>query len=191
MGGIYTLGLQPGTVLRGNLIHDVRSRRYGGWGIYPDEGSTGILIEDNICFNFTEQPFHQHYGRDNIVRNNLFAFGDGGAFTITRREDHNSLTLTGNILVTRGRPIYAKSPQDYPFTDRGNLIWDYAGAPFCGDGLSVADVQKGGYFRDVVVADPRFADPDHGDFTLDPASPAVTELGFAPIDTSDVGIRAR
>ena len=191
MGGIYTLGLQPGTVLRGNLIHDVRSRRYGGWGIYPDEGSTGILIEDNICYHFTEQPFHQHYGRDNIVRNNIFAFGDGGAFTITRREDHNSLTLTGNILVTRGRPIYAKSPQEYHFTDRGNLIWDYAGTPFCGDGLSVADVQKGGYFRDVVVADPRFADPEHGDFTLDPASPAVTELGFAPIDTSDVGIRAR
>ena len=189
MGGIYTLGLQPGTVLRGNLIHDIRSRQYGGWGIYPDEGSTGILIENNICYNFTEQPFHQHYGQDNIVRNNIFAFGDGGAFTITRKEEHNSLTLTGNILVTHGRPIYAKAPQEYNFVDKDNLVWNYDGKPYCGNGISVAEVQRLGYFNDVLIADPLFADPDNGDFTLDPASPAITELGFAPIDMSDVGIR--
>lgn len=191
MGGIYTLGLQPGTVLRGNLIHDIHSRQYGGWGIYPDEGSTGILIEDNICYNFTEQPFHQHYGKDNIVRNNIFAFGDGGAFTITRKEDHNSLTLSGNILVTRGSPIYAKAPQEYHFTDKGNLVWNYDGSPYCGNNISAADVQNAGYFRDVVIDDPCFADPDNGDFTLPSASPAITALGFTPIDISDVGIRAR
>lgn len=191
MGGIYTLGLQPGTVLRGNLIHDVRSRQYGGWGIYPDEGSTGILIENNICYNFTEQPFHQHYGEDNLVRNNIFAFGDGGAFTITRKEEHNSLTLTGNILVSHGKPIYVKAPQDYNFTDQSNLIWDYDGAPFCGEGLTVEEVQENGYFHGVMIADPLFADPDHGDFTLDPASPAIVELGFVPIDMSDVGIREK
>ncbi len=191
MGGIYTLGLQPGTILRGNLIHDIRSRQYGGWGIYPDEGSTGILIENNICYNFTEQPFHQHYGKDNIVRNNIFAFGDGGAFTITRKEEHNSLTLTGNILVTHGRPIYAKAPQEYNFVDNGNLIWDYDGDPFCGDTISAAEVRRLGYFNDAVIADPLFADPDNGDFTLDPASPAITELGFSPFDMSDVGIREK
>jgi parallel beta-helix repeat protein len=36
IGGIYLLGVQPGTVVRNNLIHDIRHAQYGGWGIYPD-----------------------------------------------------------------------------------------------------------------------------------------------------------
>jgi len=39
-----------------------------------------------------------------------------------------------------------------------------------------------------VIADPRFRDPLHGDFTLAPDSPAPA-LGFEPIDLSDVGPR--
>lgn len=41
-----------------------------------------------------------------------------------------------------------------------------------------------------LVADPLFADPDNGDFTLSPNSPAL-KLGFQPIDTSTVGPRVR
>jgi hypothetical protein len=49
MGGIYTLGVQPGTVIRGNLIYEVQKHNYGGWGIYLDEGSSHILVEGNVC----------------------------------------------------------------------------------------------------------------------------------------------
>jgi len=36
MGCIYTLGVQPGTVERNNICHDVTRYEYGygGWGIY-------------------------------------------------------------------------------------------------------------------------------------------------------------
>ena len=39
-----------------------------------------------------------------------------------------------------------------------------------------------------VVADPLFVDPENGDFTLKPESPAL-KLGFRPIDVSIVGPR--
>ena len=53
-GGIYTLGLQPGTVLRGNLIHDVYRRACAQGapnnGFFVDEGSSGFLFESNVVY---------------------------------------------------------------------------------------------------------------------------------------------
>jgi hypothetical protein len=47
-GGIYTLSDMPGTVIRGNLVHDIT-----GWpgGIYLDEGSGGMKVSENITWN--------------------------------------------------------------------------------------------------------------------------------------------
>jgi hypothetical protein len=54
-GGIYTLGFQPGTVLRGNLIHDVRRSPFATGaannGMFIDEGSKGFRIEGNTIYN--------------------------------------------------------------------------------------------------------------------------------------------
>lgn len=50
MGGIYTLGEQPGTVLRNNLIHDVNALVYGGWGIYLDQATSNIVVEKNVVY---------------------------------------------------------------------------------------------------------------------------------------------
>lgn len=47
MGGIYTLGRQDGTVISGNRISNGSARDYGGWGLYADQGSSGIRFDHN------------------------------------------------------------------------------------------------------------------------------------------------
>lgn len=66
-GGIYTLGLQPGTVIRGNLIHDVyRSGHAQGApnnGMFIDEGSTGFLFERNVIYAVGSEPVRHNQNR--------------------------------------------------------------------------------------------------------------------------------
>lgn len=196
MGGIYTLGVQPGTVLRGNLIHDIEKANYGGWAIYPDEGSSHILIENNVCYNTSSTVFHQHYGRENVVRNNVWAFGREGLIQLSRRgEAHNSLTFERNIILSNDQAInvggYGHKLTEPNLVSDLNLIWDVAGEPFAtqaGEKLSVAQLRDFGLELHSVVADPLFVDAVALDFTLREGSPAFA-LGFVPIDLSDVGPR--
>lgn len=196
MGGIYTLGVQPGSVIRGNLIHDVKKLNYGGWCIYPDEGSSHILIENNVCYDTNGEIFHQHYGRENIVRNNIFAFGDDAVTVHSRADDHLGFTLERNILVTRGAPIfkagYSNSLQRRNHITDLNLLWDVEGRPLsfvdAKTKLDLRGWQELGQDAHSIVADPKFKDLAARDFTLAPDSPAFA-LGFHPIDLSDVGPR--
>ena len=60
-GGIYTLGISPGTVIRNNVVHDVVPTPLmpvGGCGIYHDEGSTGILVENNMVYDVGAARLH-------------------------------------------------------------------------------------------------------------------------------------
>ncbi|MBN1899874.1 right-handed parallel beta-helix repeat-containing protein [Candidatus Sumerlaeota bacterium] len=59
-GGIYTLGFQPESVIRGNLIHDVHRSPYAqaapNNGIFIDEGSKGFLFEKNVIYKTAAEP---------------------------------------------------------------------------------------------------------------------------------------
>lgn len=191
MGGIYTLGIQPETVISGNVIYNVGCDEgaygYGGWGIYLDEGSSGIVVENNLAYDCSSQTFHQHYGEDNIIRNNIFAFGGEGAFIITKHEEHNSLTATNNIFVTDDAPMYAFDTQKDWFIDDSNLYWDYdrggkvlsGTSTSFGDRKSLVKVITQGYYNNAIFKDPLFKDAENRDFTLAENSPAL-EIGFKP-----------
>ncbi|MCP4641349.1 MAG: right-handed parallel beta-helix repeat-containing protein, partial [bacterium] len=127
MGGIYCLGDAPGTVLRYNLIHDVFSYSYGGWGIYPDEGSTDLLITNNIAYNCKTGGFHQHYGRDNRIVNNVFAFSHQGQIMRTREEDHISFYFTKNIVYFNNGELLGSNWNNGNFRLDRNCYWDTSG----------------------------------------------------------------
>ncbi|WP_421850541.1 hypothetical protein [Novosphingobium sp.] len=70
MGGIYTLGRQFGTVVRGNQIANGTARTYGGWGLYADQGSTGIAFINNAVGKTSAEPMFVHQaGNLRIVGN--------------------------------------------------------------------------------------------------------------------------
>lgn len=98
MGGIYTLGACTGTVIRNNVFHDVWSSTYGGWAIYFDEGSTGVVAENNVAYRCKSNGFHQHYGKDNTLRNNVFALSTEAQIARTRKENHFTLAFERNIV---------------------------------------------------------------------------------------------
>ena len=190
MGGIYTLGDSPGTRLCHNLIHDVEAYSYGGWGLYTDEGSTGILLENNIVYRTKTGGFHQHYGRDNIVRNNILAFARLGQIQRSREEDHCSFVLDRNIIYwTEGPLLHGNWTNDH-WTSDHNLVWNPAGHPFDLAGRSLDAWQAAGHDLHSLIADPLFRAPETGDFRLKPNSPALT-LGFQPIDLRAAGPRLR
>lgn len=122
MGGIYLLGIQPGTRVYNNFIASVQCRHYGGWGIYTDEGSAHIVIEENICTDCSREGFHQHYGRENIVRHNVSAFPGDCGIAISRshqsRQDgfafpglcHTcNYNFVANVIVVEGKPFFKTS----------------------------------------------------------------------------------
>ncbi|MFH1920527.1 MAG: right-handed parallel beta-helix repeat-containing protein [Planctomycetota bacterium] len=189
MGGIYCLGLAPGTQLRYNRIHDVLSYAYGGWGLYTDEGSTGILMENNVVYRVKDGAFHQHYGRENIVRNNVLALSATfGQIRRSREEEHSSFTVERNIIYSNGVPMLGGNWSNGNYKLESNCYWDASGqAPTFPGGITLAQWQEKGFDARSVVADPKFTDPANLDFSLAPDSPALA-LGFKPIDTSQIGL---
>jgi hypothetical protein len=192
MGGIYTLGDSEGTTVRNNVIHHIYSSGYGGWGLYTDEGTRGILMENNLVYACKSAGFHQHYGRDNIIRNNIFALIQLSAIKISKVEEHLSYTFTNNIIYQENGDIIS----DVWDGDNGTKIkvnFDYncywkANEPnpeFYG--LSFAKWKKSGRDKNSIIADPGFVDPQNFDFEIKNKS-AIRKIHFKPFDFSKAGV---
>lgn len=192
MGGIYTLGKQPGTRIINNLWHDIAGLRYGGWGIYFDEGSSGILAESNVVYRTTHGGFHQHYGETNRVWNNLFAFGRDQQLQRTRVEAHQSFSFQTNIVFFDSGIVLGGDWSGDQYQMDWNLYFDARPnakpADLQFDHGSLAAWQSRGHDAHSRIADPLFLAPAKFDFGFWAGSPAI-KLGFEPIDLSTVGVR--
>lgn len=189
MGGVYTLGPSEGTRVCYNRIHDVYSTRYGGWGLYPDEGSTGILFENNLVYDVRDGCVHQHYGRENIFRNNILAFSEEGQVAITRKEPHLSFTFENNIVLWDEGTLlgYGGWKNGARVELRNNLYWRLGGQSFDFAGKTWDEWRAAGNDAGSLIADPLFVDPGGRNFQLRKGSPAE-RIGFKPFDIHRAGV---
>ncbi|OUL37714.1 hypothetical protein BV372_01825 [Nostoc sp. T09] len=182
-GGIYTLGVQPGTVIRGNIIHDIDAYRFGAWGIYLDEGSSQILVENNLVYRTRDAGFHLHYGKNNLIRNNIFAFGRFAQIRRSRPEGHLSFTFERNIIYwNQGQLLDSQGNwDDSNYVLDRNLYWYTGKGNFRFGKLSWQEWQQKGRDKNSLIANPLFVASDRDDFRLKPNSPAL-KLGFKQTD---------
>ncbi|MEO0515151.1 MAG: right-handed parallel beta-helix repeat-containing protein [Planctomycetota bacterium] len=212
MGGIYTLGVQPGTILRGNHIHHVESGHYGGWGIYLDEGSSFIRVEGNVVHHTGSQAFNEHWGRQNVVVNNIFALTKRALVQLVREEHGGQyhdpppgLLFMRNVLLSDGGAMFNDVSTYFDadlITSDLNVVWDRAAAgeptlwnyepwPKIGKPKRTIGLEETRQHRrelHSVVIDPLFADPDDGDFRVAEGSP-LPGLGIELPDVHRAGPR--
>ncbi len=188
MGGIYTLGESQGTVIRHNRFEELwcHAAHSHASGIYLDQGSTDLLIENNIVSGTTDSGFIVHYGKDSIVRNNIFAFAGKYGLSLGKPEEHRSFIFERNIIYLDHPDIAGRRITENEDVDH-NVYWCTTGEELGFCGMSLESWREAGHDRNSVVEDPLFRDPERGDFTLTDDSPAL-RVGFEPIPMDGIGL---
>ncbi len=89
-GCLYTLGYQPGAIIRGNVFHEVHRSAFahGGApnnGIFFDEGTKGFHVVGNTIYDTSGDPirFNQTSETNMIWENNRFGVGASNNFAET------------------------------------------------------------------------------------------------------------
>jgi hypothetical protein len=197
-GGIYTLGVQPGTVINNNVIKNVFSYAILMWGIYLDEGSSEIVVSNNVVYNTGWGSLVPNYGANNTIINNVFVRASlnpsppgypptDGDFHVERAENHTSLIFIHNIVYDTfqgsSHPVYT-THQLVVARFSNNVYYNPYGTSllFGLQQTSFAEWQKTAQDNGSVIADPLFTgDVNQCDFfTIQSNSPAA-KLGFANI----------
>jgi len=186
MGGVYTLGASEGTTVSNNVVHDVYSFDYGGWGLYTDEGSYGITMENNLVYACKNSGFHQHYGKENIITNNIFALNIRAQLQATRIEEHRSLSFTNNIVYFNKGKLLSGNWNKFNLLTDYNCYWDTRTRDI-EFGSSFKDWKKAGKDIHSLIADPLFVNPESFDFHFKSLTVA-RKIKFSPFDYSKAGV---
>jgi hypothetical protein len=205
MGGIYTLGVQPGTVVRGNHLHHIWAHDYGGWGIYLDEGTAHLVIEHNLVHDTKHAPFNIHFARENIVRHNIFARGEHALTSVSRVEPgHMSASYYNNIVVGPSLRLfcggYKGNIADGALVSNANCFWSPDGklpdsanprskTPGVPTRVTWTQWRRAGHDQSSLIADPKLTE-GRKTWSVAKNSPAL-KLGFKPWDWSKCGPRPK
>lgn len=109
-GGIYMLGLQPGSRLVNNWIHDVEinAGRAESNGMFLDEGTTDVLIANNLIHNIEKSPLRFHKATINLVKNNhLFCSGDNPPIRYNNTSEKD-IRMEDNLIFSENDKNYGR-----------------------------------------------------------------------------------
>jgi hypothetical protein len=139
LGGIYTLGRAPGTVISGNYVRRVRGfpdYGAGAWGIYADEGSSDFAVRGNVVMEAQSGGFHLHYGRDLTVADNFLLGSGAPEVSWTDVRQSGPWSLENNVLLGKDDAALKIAGTLAGWVARGNLLPEgqQAGRGVCKEG---------------------------------------------------------
>lgn len=188
MAAVYTLGKSEGTIVSNNVIHHIHAYSYGGWGLYPDEGTSGILMENNLVYSTKTGGFHQHYGENNIIRNNIFGFAKLYQAQCTRVEDHLSFTFKNNIIIFDTGQVLNGAWAKIKIVMDSNIYWNTASDKYDFSGMTFHEwLKTTGHDKHSLITNPMFNNPEKFDFEFQNTK-TVQKIGFQPFDISKAGV---
>lgn len=187
LAAIYTLGKSEGTHIHYNVITDIISKNNEGWGIYTDEGTSGVCIEKNVVSRTTSGGFHQHFGSENVVSNNIFAWGETSQVKLSNVKAERPLLFSRNIIIMNtGLLMTGDSVKSNKFTIEHNCYWKESGGyPL------IADVDLNTWLKQrdssSVFIDPCFRNAKNDDFRLK-GNLAADAIGFESFNYFQAGV---
>ncbi|MHC4443035.1 MAG: NosD domain-containing protein [Planctomycetota bacterium] len=194
-GAIYAFGTTGvgSNLIHHNLIHHI-GQDEGAVGIYLDDESDGYKVHDNIVYS-SNVGLLLHGSPDNIIENNIFAYTNVADLWL-HPETYNIPPMDNivrrNIWYMGKGELYklvgGKRLEDGFWSTHPFKVLDYN--LYWRGGSTVELGLEKGLDRNSLMADPMFVNPERGNFTLKPDSPAH-KLGFRSIDLTDVGIRSK
>lgn len=192
-----------GHMIMYNYLHHITGfENRGCVGVYLDDMFSSADIYGNVFYKVTMAAFIGG-GRDNSIDNNIFVDCNPAIHVDARalnwasgcaddwiKEESEKGTFLG---IAYNKPPYSERYpklvnilKDEPKAPKGNLIarnicvggkWDH----FADNTASMLTFQD-----NLLDQDPKFVDPEHQDFRLQPDSPAL-KLGFVPIPIEKIG----
>ncbi|MFW6101397.1 MAG: right-handed parallel beta-helix repeat-containing protein [Bacteroidota bacterium] len=107
-GGIYMLGLQPDSKLMNNHIHDVplNAGRAESNGMFLDEGTTDVVVGDNLIYNIAKSPLRFHRATTNLVRDNYLFCTDESPPIQYNNTDPEDIKKKNNQIFREGESDY-------------------------------------------------------------------------------------
>lgn len=169
-------------------------------GLYTDEGSSNILLEDNLVYHTKTGGFHQHYGENNIIRNNIFAFNKKFQAQFSRIEKHHSFDFKNNIILTDKGYFLQGAWLAGNVTIDSNCYWNmnndkvifiqstgsYSANPK--NYLTLKEWQQAsGKDLHSIMQDPQFVNASTYNFKFKNKS-VIKKIGFKPFDSNASGV---